>query len=52
MISDSFLVSLCSVPVEKAGERLDRLRSDAPLGIVPKVAIEVLPIYRAAIERK
>lgn len=42
MISDSFLVSLCSVPVEKAGERLDRLRSDAPLGIVPKVAIVAL----------
>ena len=31
--------SLCSVPVEGWGVRLDRKRSQAPLGIMPKVAI-------------
>tara|TARA_B100001964_G_scaffold178966_1_gene197458 strand:+ start:563 stop:733 length:171 start_codon:yes stop_codon:yes gene_type:complete len=31
--------SLCSVPVEGWGVRLDRKRSEGSLGIVPKVAI-------------
>ncbi len=31
--------SLCSVPVEAVGSRLDRKRSETSLGIVPKVAI-------------
>ena len=32
-------VSLCSVPVEGWGVRLDRKRSEGSLGIMPKVAI-------------
>jgi anaerobic magnesium-protoporphyrin IX monomethyl ester cyclase len=32
-------VSLCSIPVEAVGSRLDRKRSEGSLGIVPKVAI-------------
>jgi anaerobic magnesium-protoporphyrin IX monomethyl ester cyclase len=32
-------ISLCSVPVEGAGTKLDRLRSEGPTGVVPKVAI-------------
>ena len=32
-------VSLCSVPVEGWGVRLDRKRSEGSLGIQPKVAI-------------
>jgi hypothetical protein len=32
-------VSLCSIPVEGWGVRLDRKRSEGSLGIMPKVAI-------------
>ena len=32
-------ISLCSVPVEGVGVKLDRGRSEGSLGIVPKVAI-------------
>ena len=36
---ESIKVSLCSVPVEGWGARLDRKRSEGSLGIMPKVAI-------------
>ena len=32
-------ICLCSIPVEGVGTKLDRGRNEAPLGIVPKVAI-------------
>ena len=41
----SFKVSLCSVPVEGAGTKLDRDRSEGSLGIVPKVAIVSLVVW-------
>ena len=39
MNRNNIKVSLCSVPVEGWGVRLDRKRSDGSLGIAPKVAI-------------
>ena len=36
---DNMKISLCSVPVEGVGVKLDRGRSEGSLGIVPKVAI-------------
>ena len=32
-------IILCTVPVEGHGQKLNRLRSEGPLGIVPKIAI-------------
>lgn len=45
MEKNPFKVSLCSVPVEGAGSKLDRDRSEGSLGIVPKVAIVSLAIW-------
>ena len=39
MKNNDIRVSLCSVPVEGVGSRLDRKRSEGALGITPKVAI-------------
>ena len=39
MNKQNIKVSLCSVPVEGWGARLDRQRSEGSLGIMPKVAI-------------
>ena len=42
MKNNDIRVSLCSVPVEGVGSRLDRKRSEGSLSITPKVALLVL----------